>query len=381
MKSGSLYNKRLFTQFTTTIIFCFALFMANAQQQKFYTIKGKIEGLSKATIYLSCSDETYSFQDSVNSIDGSFIFSGRLKEPVMYMLKTNQTQNATLLFYLEPGNVSINGSKDSLNKAIVKGSASNIAYKEWAQTWMSIASQAGPMYKRLDSATQNGKINASPEERKVFDDGMQSLSVQLNAAVMAFIKKYPQSPVSPFIIYDRYITYPDPEMAKKSFSMLGVAAKNSLYGKRITEYQRIAVKTGIGASHDFMLKDSSGKMVKLSSLRGNYVLVDFWASWCVPCRKENPNIVAAYRRFHEKGFDIISVSLDTQKEAWLKAIQMDGLTWKHVSDLKGWDSELVKEFGIKVVPTSFLLDRNGKVIAGNLRGTALHDKLEQLFMP
>ncbi len=110
MKSGSLYNKRLFTQFTTTIIFCFALFMAKAQQQNLYIIKGKIEGLGKATIYLSCSDETYSFQDSVNSTDGSFIFSGRLKDPVLCMLKTSQTKNTSLFFTLNPA-ISASGGR------------------------------------------------------------------------------------------------------------------------------------------------------------------------------------------------------------------------------------------------------------------------------
>ncbi|MEO7046466.1 MAG: TlpA disulfide reductase family protein, partial [Ferruginibacter sp.] len=135
----------------------------------------------------------------------------------------------------------------------------------------------------------------------------------------------------------------------------------------------------IGATPDFALADTSGKIVKLSKLRGKYVLVDFWASWCAPCRRENPNVVEAYKKFHDKGLDIVGVSLDTKKDAWLKAINHDGLTWYHVSDLKGWNGHIEKEFGIKVVPTNFLLDKDGKVIAKNLRGEALQKKLEELL--
>lgn len=160
---------------------------------------------------------------------------------------------------------------------------------------------------------------------------------------------------------------------------LGNLAKNSLYGKRIATAHRIAEKTGIGATPEFAARDTMGQMIRLSSFRGKYVLVDFWASWCAPCRKENPNVVAAYKKFHDKGFEIVRISLDTDKESWLKAIRMDGLTWGHVSDLKGWESGLVKEYGVTVVPTSFLVDRNGKVIANNLRGEALQKKMEALL--
>ena len=208
---------------------------------------------------------------------------------------------------------------------------------------------------------------------------MKSLNDQTAVAVLGFVKKYPQSPVSPFIIIDRFINYPNKEMQEKTFSLLDDAAKNSLYGKKISEYQRIAAKTGIGATPDFAVTDTAGKILRLSDLRGKYVLVDFWASWCAPCRKENPNVVKAYQQFHDKGFEIVGVSLDTKKDAWLKAIEKDGLTWNHVSDLQGWESGIVKEFGIKVVPTSFLLDKNGKVIANNLREEALQEKLKTLF--
>ncbi len=347
--------------------------------QKVYTVSGKIEGLTTGKIYLFYTDTDTKKIDSVVTNDGNFRFSGNIEEPLLYVLKTDVPKIGSLVFFVEPGTITINAQKDSLHKAIVTGSKSNTEFREWSKEWSRITAQAGPMYKRLDSASQRGKVKESAAERKIFDDGMKSLEAQTNEAVFAFIKKYPNSPVAPFIVYDRYISYPNPEMAKSSFAVLGQIAKNSLYGKRIAEYQRIATKTGIGATPEFSAKDTLGKIVKLSSFRGKYVLVDFWASWCAPCRKENPNVVEAYQKYHDKGFEIVSISLDTQKDAWLNAIHMDGLTWKHVSDLKGWESGLVKEYGVTVVPTSFLVDREGKVIANNLRGEALQKKMAQLF--
>ncbi|HTH31423.1 MAG TPA: TlpA disulfide reductase family protein, partial [Lacibacter sp.] len=133
------------------------------------------------------------------------------------------------------------------------------------------------------------------------------------------------------------------------------------------------------ATPTFAITDTSGNVLKLSSLKGKYVLVDFWASWCVPCRKENPNVVKAYQQYHAKGFEIVGVSLDTKKDMWMKAIAKDGLNWYHVSDLKGWESGIVKELGVKVVPTSFLIDKDGKIIANNLRGELLWEKLAEIF--
>lgn len=131
---------------------------------------------------------------------------------------------------------------------------------------------------------------------------------------------------------------------------------------------------------EIMLKDANDEVFKLSSLKGKYVLIDFWASWCGPCRQENPNVVNVYNRYKDKGFTILSVSLDNSKERWLGAIQQDGLTWpNHVSDLKGWQSEAAALYAVRGIPATFLIDKEGIIIAKNLRGAALEDKLAELL--
>nr|HQU58722.1 TlpA disulfide reductase family protein [Saprospiraceae bacterium] len=134
-----------------------------------------------------------------------------------------------------------------------------------------------------------------------------------------------------------------------------------------------------GEAPDFTLKTPEGQDMSLSELRGKVVLIDFWASWCGPCRRENPNVVRMYNEYKDKGFDILGVSLDKTQDRWVEAIQQDGLSWHHVSDLKGWANEVAQAYGVRSIPHTVLIDAEGKILARNLRGEALEQKLAELF--
>ena len=149
---------------------------------------------------------------------------------------------------------------------------------------------------------------------------------------------------------------------------------------RLNQLLKSSASFTMGAeAPDFSMNTPEGTPMKLSDLRGKVLLVDFWASWCGPCRRENPNVVAAYKKYHEKGFDVLGVSLDKTKDRWVQAIKKDGLMWHHVSDLKGWKNEAAKLYGVSSIPATVLLDKDGKIIARNLRGPALEAKLAEIF--
>ncbi|MBI1286664.1 MAG: redoxin domain-containing protein [Flavobacteriales bacterium] len=157
-----------------------------------------------------------------------------------------------------------------------------------------------------------------------------------------------------------------------------VLAGNDDKGKTVVQEKKVGLNIG-DIAPELKFKNPDGKEISLSSLRGKVVLVDFWASWCRPCRIENPNVVNAYEKFNHKGFEIYGVSLDKNKEAWVNAIQQDGLDWTNVSDLGGWNSAGAATYGVNSIPGNFLLDEEGVIIARNLRGANLHAELQKLL--
>jgi peroxiredoxin len=203
---------------------------------------------------------------------------------------------------------------------------------------------------------------------------------QAEKFAISFSKKHNNSVIAPYLGMMYLAEEGKQGQLKNLYDTLTVAVKASFFGKKVGDIVRASEGSSVGAKAvDFTLPDVNGKPVSLSSYKGKYVLIDFWASWCGPCRQENPNVVKAYNSFKSKGFDVLGVSLDRDKDDWTKAIEKDNLTWTHESDLKYWDNEVAKLYGVQAIPANFLLDKDGNIIGKNLRGEALEAKLKEVM--
>jgi peroxiredoxin len=210
---------------------------------------------------------------------------------------------------------------------------------------------------------------------------LEELNKERDSAIFNLVSRYPNSSVS-LIIVDRYI-YPTPkttDFVEPLFNMFSSDLKQSAKGKRIASIIENINNTRIGKfAPDFEQNNTENKSIKLSDYRGKYVLLDFWASWCHPCRDENPYLLAAYKQFKDKKFTIVSVSLDTDKAEWIKAIEEDKLIWPQLSDLMGGNNAAAALYGISSIPRNFLIDPDGKIIAKDLRGAELSKTLENII--
>lgn len=348
-----------------------------------YTVTGTIRGADsgKALLYRPVAGSADSKADTVNIVSGRFTFTGATTEPIFCVLAIKGAANGPVQFFVEPGTVTVTGSLDSLPDARVAGGPTEQEYLSYKAESKVFDDKMGMLDSLYEAAAQGTDTAAVKRKQDSLVAEVNSVSKSEAAFNKQYIKAHPASFVSAVEMRNLYSYNPVVGAFDSAYQSLSDTVKHSLVGQQLGDMLAIAKKTDIGQmAPDFTLDDPDGHPVKLSDYnKGRVVLVDFWASWCGPCRGENPNVVKAFHKFGPKGFTVLGVSLDDKKEPWVKAIKDDGLAWGQVSDLKGWQSDAAKLYGIRGIPMNFLLDKDGKIIGKGLRGDDLENKLSSVL--
>lgn len=333
--------------------------------------------------------------DTAKVKNAAFTFQDTVSEPAIYYIKVQEHPHEPITVIVEPGEIDLLVRKDTIVKSVAEGTYNNDKYAEFSDIFgkglKAVQRFELNNQQKLDAAIRNKDVQA---ENKLREDRRLLLENWENK-IISFIKANPKAYVNLLALSQlNQLKMKEPGELKKLFDGLDAKLKASSDGKQLERFfvtaqneqkavPQVAPQAGVKVGDkapSFAAKNPEGKEISLQQSLGSKVtIIDFWASWCPPCRKENPNMVALYKKYHDKGLNIIGVSLDKTAESWKQAIQKDGLLWPQVSNLMYWDEPIAKLYGVEQIPAPFVLDASGKVIARDIYGEELEKTVEKLL--
>ena len=368
---------RIFSFSIILVLFAGIFFSCESDKSKTnYTIDITVSNTNDVTAYLikRRDGEMVKF-DSVDLVDGKGSFSGNIDLPEFYYIMLDGIR-AYIGVFTEKGEIAVNVDANKPNEAKVSGSVSQQAFDDFNASLSDFDVQTKAIIDDYNQAREAG----DEEKMKEVEASYNVVEEEKAEFTTNYIKQNSKSVVSAYLVMRNSYQY-DVEELDAFVNSFDPSISSSFYVEYLTDRVATLKRVAVGQPFlDFEMVDPEGNTVSVASVaKDKYLLVDFWAAWCRPCRAENPNVVVAYNKYHDKGFDVLGVSFDEEHDKWIAAIQQDGLTWHHISDLKGWGSAAGKLYGIQSIPQNILINPEGIIIEKNLRGEALQKKLAELF--
>jgi peroxiredoxin len=353
-----------------------------------YVINGTAKGVYNGMrVYLKAADERGSQtpQDTAIVMDETFKFEGKVEYPQMWYLSINNV-GGFIPVIIENEDIDVTFDKNDIQASNVSGTKANDALSDYSKGFNNLIEERNKLSTQL-IATNNPD---DPDAKAKRSTELAGINAKLTNYPYEFLKTHNDNYFSLSLIENILKSNPfEFEQIDDALASIDEEIKNSIYGKMVTskldalktKNERLAMLNIGKVAPDFSAPNTEGKQVSLKDIKGKVTIIDFWASWCGPCRRENPNVVKVYNKYHDKGLEIISVSLDKpgQKDKWLQAIKDDKLTWYHVSNLNYFNDPVAQQYDIQSIPATFVLDADGVIVAKSLRGQALEDKIAEML--